>query len=128
MEKKISKEYIKSEISIMLEDVKYQDIFTNKEADAYFNGFIEGIQWYLEEIKHDMKSDTPQAYDEYKKKKYPQIPCIVLGQLSSGYGYGVRYWNIVSQCWDDENCDDYECDKDSIEFWWYLDDIISKIK
>ena len=36
------------------------------------------------------------------------------GELSTGIGYGVRYWNVTEQCWDDEECDDYECSKDAI--------------
>ena len=35
-----------------------------------------------------------------------------------------RYWNVTVQCWDDEECDDYECDKEAVEEWAYLDDII----
>ena len=47
------------------------------------------------------------------------------GKLSTGTGYGVRYWNVTEQCWDDEECDDYECSKDAIDEWAYLDDLIS---
>lgn len=28
------------------------------------------------------------------------------------------------QVWDDEECDDFECEKDAVEEWAYLDDII----
>lgn len=66
----------------------------------------------------------PQVYGEYEKDNYPQIPCLVKGNLSTGYGYGIRYWNVPEQCWDTEDCDDYECDKNGIEEFVYLDDII----
>lgn len=69
------------------------------------------------------KNEVPQVYGEYENESYPQIPCLVLGCLSTGYGYGVRYWNVTEKCWDDEGGDDFECDKDEIEKWAYLDDL-----
>lgn len=89
-----------------------------------YNGFIKGADWRINSVWHDMKSEEPQVYGEYENRIYPQIPCLVYGKLSTGIGYGVRYWNITEKCWDDEECDDYECSKDAIEEWAYLDDLL----
>lgn len=83
-----------------------------------------GANWRINSVWHDMKSEEPQVYGEYENEVYPQIPCLVRGQLSTGYGYGVRYWNTTEKVWDDEECDDFECKKDDIEKWAYLDDLI----
>lgn len=83
-----------------------------------------GAEWRINSMWHDMKSEEPQVYGEYENEVYPQIPCLVRGQLSTGYGYGVRYWNTTEKVWDDEECDDFECKKDDIEKWAYLDDLI----
>ena len=53
------------------------------------------------------KNEVPKAIGEYANDIYPQIPCLVQGKLSTGEGYGVRYWNVECQVWDDEECDDY---------------------
>lgn len=66
--------------------------------------------------------DYPMLFGEYEHQHYPQIPCLV--ELRGMYG--VRYWNVTEQCWDDEECDDYECKKDEIKRWKYLDPIISE--
>lgn len=90
--------------------------------------FADGAQWAINSVWHDMETEVPQVYGEYKDSIYPQIPCLVVGHLSTGYGYGVRYWNATQQCWDDEECDDYECGKDKIEEWAYLDDLLPERK
>lgn len=95
-----------------------------QEQYACRAGFIAGAEWQRNHVWHDMKSEEPQVYGEYEDDIYPQIPCLVRGQLSTGYGYGVRYWNITEKVWDDELCDDFECNKDDIEEWAYLDDLI----
>lgn len=71
-----------------------------------------------------MKDEEPKPYGDYENDCYPQIPCLVYGELSTGTGYGVRYWNAIERCWDDEECDDYECDKDAVEEWAYIDDLL----
>lgn len=98
---------------------------------SFVDRFIEhtkaaewGANWRINSVWHDMKSEEPQVYGEYENEVYPQIPCLVRGQLSTGYGYGVRYWNTTEKVWDDEECDDFECKKDDIEEWAYLDDLI----
>ena len=47
-----------------------------------------------------------------------------------GYDHGqyiLLYWNCHYECWDDEQGDDYYCDKDKVEKWCYLDDIVKKL-
>lgn len=90
--------------------------------------FKKGAEWRINSLWHKTKDEVPQAHGEYENEHYPQIPCLVYGKLSTGTGYGVRYWNITEQCWDDEECDDYECSKDAIEEWAYLDDLIPNKK
>ncbi len=91
--------------------------------DDLENSFKAGVEWFINHLFHKTKNEVPQPIGDYANELYPQIPCLVKGQLSSGYGYGVRYWNVECQVWDDEECDDYECDKDSVEEWCYLDDL-----
>lgn len=101
-------------------------------ADTYKLGpigaFIAGFEWFMKSLFHKTKDEVPQPIGDYANEVYPQIPCLVKGHLSTGYGYGVRYWNVTEQCWDDEECDDYECDKDAVEEWAYLDDITGNME
>lgn len=101
-------------------------------TDAYNSGpigsFIAGAEWFMKSLFHKTKDEVPQPIGDYANEVYPQIPCLVKGHLSTGYGYGVRYWNVTEQCWDDEECDDYECDKEAVEEWAYLDDIIGNME
>lgn len=104
--------------------------YTNGDYDciAIAEAFEHGAQWRINSVWHDMGTEVPQIYGDYGDSIYPQIPCLVRGNLSTGYGYGVRYWNVTEQCWDDEECDDYECEKDKIEEWAYLDDLLPERK
>lgn len=86
--------------------------------------FRAGAEWRIDCVWHNMKDEEPKPYGDYENDCYPQIPCLVYGQLSTGTGYGVRYWNAIEKCWDDEECDDYECDKDAVEEWAYIDDLL----
>lgn len=86
--------------------------------------FLDGASWRIENAWHDMKEEVPQVYGEYENKVVPSIPCLVRGYLSTGYGYGVRYWNVAYEVWVDEQADDYECDKDKIEYWAYIADLL----
>lgn len=99
--------------------------YTNGDFDRYAiaQAYEEGAKWRINSVWHDA-SEIPQIYGEYENDLYPQIPCLVLGHLSTGYGYGVRYWNVTHQVWDDEECDDFECKMNSIEKWAYLDDLL----
>lgn len=75
----------------------------------------------MKKIWYNTKTDGyPQIFGKYKDQHYPQIPCLILDRC----GYGIRYWNVTEECWDDEECDDYYCDKDAVEKWAYLDNII----
>jgi hypothetical protein len=67
--------------------------------------------------------EYPALLEKYEKKRYPQIPCLV--ELR-GKIYGVRFWNVTEECWDDEDCDDYYCEKESVKRWKYLDAIIEE--
>lgn len=99
-------------------------ISDNNCQEAYMLGYVQGAFKYRNLVWHDIKSEEPKPYGDYKHDIYPQIPCLVYGKLSTGTGYGVRYWNAIEKCWDDEECDDYECDKDAVEKWAYLDDLL----
>lgn len=117
---------------ITREDInKAADAFAEREyetnvvdKDYLHKGFYYGAEWRIDSVWHDMKKEVPQVYGEYENKVAPSIPCLVKGYLSTGYGYGVRYWNVAYEVWDDEQADDYECDKDKIECWAYLDDLL----
>ena len=104
--------------------------YTNGTFDRYAiaQAYEEGAKWRINSVWHDMKKEVPQVYGEYENEVAPSIPCLVRGYLSTGYGYGVRYWNVSYEVWDDEECDDYECDKDKIEEWAYLDDLLPERK
>lgn len=118
----MTREQIEKEIDSRLDepDNQWDGIFNS----GYSRGFKEGAEWRINAVWHDIKSEEPQIYGEYEDKIYPQIPCLVYGHLSTGIGYGIRYWNVTEKCWDDEECDDYECDKNAVEKWCYLDDLI----
>ena len=122
----MTREQIEKEIDVRLEepDNEWDGIFNS----GYSRGFRDGARWRINSVWHDMGTEVPQIYGDYGDSIYPQIPCLVVGHLSTGYGYGVRYWNVTEQCWDNEECDDYECDKDKIEEWAYLDDLLPERK
>jgi hypothetical protein len=69
-------------------------------------------------------NDYPVVFGEYSDTIFPQIPCLV--QMKIGIEYGVRYWNVEYQVWDSEDMDDYECEKDGVERWMYLDSLIDE--
>lgn len=68
------------------------------------------------------KGEYPVAFGEYKHKVYPQIPCLVFHRGR----YGVRFWNCIEECWDEEDGDDFFCSKDSVEEWMYIDALEQK--
>lgn len=74
-------------------------------------------KWHY--IKDD---DYPQLFGEYENQNYPQIPCLV----EDSWSYGVRYWNVTEDCWDDEECDDFYCAKNEVIRWRYLDSLIQE--
>lgn len=74
-----------------------------------------GNKWHYTE-----NDDYPVVFGKYEKHVYPQIPWLVDGP------FGVRYWNVKEQCWDDEDGDDYFCDKNQITRWRYLDALLDE--
>lgn len=98
-----------------------QTVINNENASTeYINGFIDALDIFKNNLWHD-NTEIPS---KYASGSYPQIPCIVYGYISTGYGYGIRYWNTMEHCWDSEDCDDYECEMNNIEKWAYLNDLI----
>ena len=71
-------------------------------ADDFNEGFIDGAQWRINSVWHDMVKEEPQVYGDY--------------------------WNVDCEVWDDEQADDFECKKDKIEKWAYLDDLLPERK
>ena len=67
-------------------------------------------------------NEYPVVFGKYKNQHYQQIPCLV----EYVEFFGIRYWNVTQECWDDEEADDYFCDKDSIIRWKYLDAILDE--
>lgn len=65
--------------------------------------------------------EYPIKFGKYMQQNYPQIPCLV---LYNGI-YGVRFWNCTEECWDDEECDDFFCEKEAVEKWIYIDTLES---
>ena len=123
---KAAKKYANENAYIPSDGYAENNMIEMKESFA--EAFKDGAEWRINSVWHDMKSEEPQVYGEYENEVYPQIPCLVRGQLSTGYGYGVRYWNTTEKVWDDEECDDFECKKDDIEEWAYLDDLIPNVE
>lgn len=74
--------------------------------------FTNELKWH-----YTKDNDYPKILNKYITQRYPQIPCLV---LRNGM-YGVRYWNVTEQCWDDEQCDDYDCAPNEVEKWLYID-------
>ena len=125
----MTREQIEKEARGYISDVYAGDgYFLPDYEEEVRDGFIAGAQWRIDSVWHDMKKEVPQVYGEYENEVAPSIPCLVRGYLSTGYGYGVRYWNVSYEVWDDEESDDYECDKDKIEEWAYLDDLLPERK
>lgn len=109
-------------------DINHYTIATSTVDKYALLLFAAGVEWFRNSLFHKTKDEVPQPVGDYANEVYPQIPCLVKGDLSTGYGYGVRYWNVECQVWDDEECDDYECDKDDVEEWAYLDDIVGNME
>lgn len=72
-------------------------------------------KWHFTE-----EGDYPVVFGEYLDKHYPQIPCLVEYRKT----YGIRFWNVTEECWDDEECDDFFCKKEAVSRWRYLDALL----
>lgn len=70
---------------------------------------------YKRTIWHDI-SEEPVMQDVY------YIPCLIQDDL----GFGVRHWNVVEKCWDDEDAIDYYCEMENIKRWCYIKDLLPK--
>lgn len=118
--KELAKEYIDSctkraGFVILAEGIKSDFI------DLFVAGFMKCLELNKEIKWHKVADgDLPQPTGEYEHQSFPQIPCLCEIKKS----YGVRYWNVKYQCWDDEDCDDAFCDKDGVDRWCYLDELI----
>lgn len=123
--KQAAKEYAKS--NAWCPEESCADSMKDME-ESFANAFMDGARWRVNAAWHDMEKEVPQVYGEYENKIAPSIPCLVRGYLSTGYGYGVRYWNVDYEVWDDEEADDFECEADKIEEWAYLDDFLPERK
>lgn len=84
------------------------DVFVDEREITRTVGNV--LKWRINSVWHDMKKEVPQVYGEYKNEVAPSIPCLVRGYLSTGYGYGVRYWNVSYEVWDDDECLYYYCE------------------
>ena len=94
---------------------EYERLYTK----GYIAGAVEcGFKWHY--VKD---GDLPLPKGKYEHQNYPQIPCLV---EFVHFDYGVRYWNVKEQCWDDEECDDYCCETEQVKRWCYLDDLIKE--
>lgn len=125
--KQIKKEAIKH-LPLYLDKVSSDDDYLSGKRIGFESGFVDGAQWRINSVWHKIEDEVPQATGEYKDDVYPQIPCLVHGYIATGYGYGVRYWNVTEQLWDEEGGDGPECDKYNIKEWCYLDDLLPERK
>ena len=73
-------------------------------------------------LHYTKDNDYPQIFGRYENQNYPQIPCLI----DEPGGYGVRYWNVTEDCWDDEECNDFYCAKNEVIRWRYLDSLIQE--
>lgn len=123
MKREIISDKAQDYVSRMYAENEYPTTNSDIELDVE-TAFVDGAQWRINSVWHDMEKEVPQVYGEYENKIAPSIPCLVRGHLSTGYWYGVRYWNVYYEVWDDEEADDFECKADKIEEWAYLSDLL----
>lgn len=70
---------------------------------------------------HTENNDYPQPREG--KGKNDEFQCLV--ERKNGW-YQLLHWNCYYECWDDEQGDDTECDKDQIIRWISLDEILNE--
>ena len=69
------------------------------------------------------KYPSKEEYPQPNQKEKDEIRCLV---FRNGW-YQILCWNVYYECWDDEEGDDYCCDKDQVKKWEYLDYIINTL-
>ena len=69
--------------------------------------------------KYTSKGEYPQP----SQKEKDEIRCLV---FRKGW-HQILCWNAHYECWDDEEGDDYFCDKEQVEKWEYLENIINTL-
>ena len=67
------------------------------------------------------QNDYPQPREG--RGENDEFQCLVYNRGQ----YQMLYWNCYYECWDDEQGDDYECDKDCVEKWEYLEHITNEL-
>lgn len=67
-------------------------------------------------------NDYPQPREG--KGKEDSFQCFVFRARE----YRILTWNCYYDCWDDEEGDDYLCDKEAVEKWISLDEITSELE
>ena len=88
----------------------------------------------LEKTRKEMMGKLDNKWHYTKDKDYPtmeeqgvnedpSIQCLV---VRKGFGACVLSWNPYYTCWDDEDGDDYECDKDDVVRWRYIDSLLAE--
>lgn len=51
----------------------------NPVVMANHKAFMDGAQWCINSVWHDMVKEEPQVYGEYENEIAPSIPVLVLG-------------------------------------------------
>ena len=68
-----------------------------------------------------MEEDKVKIYFKWIKTEdeVPEDDERVLAKMKdrAGWDWTVRVWNEHYNCWDDEDGDDYECDREDVEVW-----------
>lgn len=95
-----------------------KEVDINWICDNAFQLGVEEKQYNNENIEKTINDTSyKEKYDKVLELARIKYSFAKMEKLSTGIGYGVRYWNVTEKCWDDEECDDYECSKDAIEEW-----------
>ncbi len=131
----IDKKKIEEAANLHLEEVRdiYRDeVFgvsyptESKDIEGQImDDFTDGANWAIGEFKkslwHDAREE-PIPHGDEAESVYPHVVCLI----EDAWGFGVRYWNTAEKYWDDEDADDYYCDKEKVERWCYIDDLLPK--
>lgn len=72
------------------------------------------LEWFSTEEK--AHPDTPET-----DRRCPKVWCLV---DRVGLGIVARPWDCVSECWNDEDDDDYECGVEGVKGWAIIPEAI----